>query len=249
MTTVAVQECPLKVDGKCPCWLRPPVTQIRLFWDLQEHPGTTLRDAADRLEITYWAARRAHSRLLKKRGCDVVTRYCPDCLTPTVQVMNMGRGCSRCGRELPYMTSEMQSMLPTGGNEYSIASIWNHNLGTNPNGKKGLISELHKLMVREGEPYLSALGDTEWKHHRAKGEDEPFLEKLLAVAHDTCQKRGLPPPGIPRVYFENQLGRAIRKGYPEWSKRIKSKKQQLRALTSDASAQKIIDLVLKEVLA
>jgi hypothetical protein len=245
--------CSLKVDGKCPKRRgRFPRTKIRLFWDLQENPGSTLRDAADRLHISCHAAEAAHSRFVEKGGATKIPKcpcivsfstYCPDCLTPTVITSDVVRVCSKCGRDLPYVSQAPRA--PIGGYEYTLASHWNYMRGTNPNGIKGTINELRKTPTRDGETYLMVMGDTDWKHFGKDTEDDPFVKKVLEILFDRSQTIGIPPPVYPKL---DRLGVAARKVTKEHLKVVVRKKRELRALESTAMAERIVDRVLRDAL-
>ena len=218
-------------------------TQIRLFWSIQEDPGLTLKDHADKLKISYPAAKMAHSRLKARKEGNRVTRFCPHCLKPTVILSDVVRVCTSCGAELPYISDKPRA--PIGGNEYTLASFHNYMLGTNFNGIKGTINELRKTPTREGETYLTVMGDTDWKHFGKATEDNSFLKKVLEKLHDRCQSISLPPP----VYeAENRLGVAARKVTKEHLKVVTRKKRELKALESTAMAEQIVDRVLRDAL-
>jgi hypothetical protein len=218
-------------------------TQIRLFWDLQENPGTTLRDAADRLKISYPAARMAHSRLRARQGCNTVTQFCPHCFKPTVMLSDVVRVCTSCGAELPYVNDRPRA--PVGGYEYTLSSQWNHMLGTNPNGIKGYINELRKAPARGEETVLMVMGDTDWKHFGRKGEDDAFTKKVLESLFHKTESIGLPSP----VYLTlDRLGVAARRLTKEHLKVVRRKKSELRALESTAMAEQIADRVLRDAL-
>jgi len=218
-------------------------TQIRLFWSIQEDPGLTLKDHADKLKISYPAAKMAHSRLKARKEGNRVTRFCPHCLKPTVILSDVVRVCTSCGAELPYVNDRPRA--PVGGYEYTLSSQWNHMLGTNPNGIKGYINELRKAPARGEETVLMVMGDTDWKHFGRKGEDDAFTKKVLESLFHKTESIGLPSP----VYLTlDRLGVAARKLTKEHLKVVRRKKSELRALESTAMAEQIVDRVLRDAL-
>jgi hypothetical protein len=215
-------------------------TQIRLFWDLQENPGTTLRDAADRLGISHNAAMLAHSRINRREGSVSLSQFCPYCFKPTVMCSDVVRVCTSCGAELPYVRQAPRA--PVGGHEYALNSVWNRNMGTDHNRT---IVELRKTPSRGDDMYLAVLGSTHWNQLGGQGEDDDLTKKALEILFHRSQNISLPPPVYPKL---DRLGIAVRKAVKEHSKLVERKEREARALKSTAAIEQIVDRVLRDAL-
>jgi ribosomal protein S27E len=242
LRVVAVQDCKLKVDGKCPKRRgRFPSTKIRLFWALQGEEVQTIAEAAVRLAIKPANAYAAHSTFGRCPCPEEMRNWCPDCLTRTVIYSEVVRACSKCGRELPYIKPVERE--PNSHSEYAIPSIINHNLGSDPNGT---IVELRKAPGRGDESYLSVLGYTHWSRLGGEGEDDELTKKALIALSGRLKEIQLPQP----VYlWSARLGVAVRKQVSLFEKQqVKPAEKRVRELTSGAAISSIVNAVIEREL-